>query len=39
LLQGIDAHVVEIEIDLDETQLQKEVVVGLPDAAVRESIE
>ncbi len=39
LLQGIDAQVVEIEIDLDETQLQKEVVVGLPDAAVRESIE
>ncbi len=39
LLQGIDAQVVEIEIDLDESQLQKEVVVGLPDAAVRESIE
>lgn len=39
LLQGIDAQVVEIEIDLDETQLQKEIVVGLPDAAVRESIE
>jgi magnesium chelatase family protein len=39
LLQGIDAQVVEIEVDLDETQLQKEVVVGLPDAAVRESIE
>ena len=39
LLQGIDARVVEIEIDLDETQLQKEIVVGLPGAAVRESIE
>ncbi len=39
LLQGIDAQVVEIEVDLDESQLQKEVVVGLPDAAVRESIE
>ncbi len=39
LLQGIDAQVVEIEIDLDESQLQKEIVVGLPDAAVRESIE
>jgi len=39
LLQGIDAQVVEIEVDLDETQLLKEVVVGLPDAAVRESIE
>lgn len=39
LLQGIDAQLVEIEVDLDETQLQKEVVVGLPDAAVRESLE
>lgn len=39
LLQGIDAQVVEIEVDLDDTQLQKEVVVGLPDAAVRESLE
>ncbi len=39
LLQGIDAQVVEIEIDLDESQLQKEIVVGLPDAGVRESIE
>jgi magnesium chelatase family protein len=39
LLQGIDAQVVEIEVDLDDSQLQKEVVVGLPDAAVRESLE
>ncbi|MEX0876281.1 MAG: magnesium chelatase domain-containing protein, partial [Phycisphaerales bacterium] len=39
LLQGIDAQVVEIEVDLDDTQLQREVVVGLPDAAVRESLE
>lgn len=39
LLQGIDAQVVEIEVDLDDTQLQKEIVVGLPDAAVRESLE
>lgn len=39
ILSGIDAQVCEIEIDLDDTQLQKEVVVGLPDAAVRESLE
>ncbi len=39
LLQGIDAQPVEIEVDLDDTQLQKEVVVGLPDAAVKESLE
>ncbi len=39
ILSGIDAQVCEIEIDLDETQLLKETVVGLPDAAVRESIE
>jgi magnesium chelatase family protein len=39
LLQGIDAQPVEIEVDLDDTQLQREVVVGLPDAAVKESLE
>ncbi len=39
LLQGIDAQPVEIEVDLDDTQLQKEIVVGLPDAAVKESLE
>lgn len=39
ILSGIDAQVCEIEIDLDDTQLQKETVVGLPDAAVRESLE
>lgn len=39
ILSGIDAQVCEIEIDLDDTQLQKEMVVGLPDAAVRESLE
>lgn len=39
LLQGIDAQVVEIEVDLDDSQLLREVVVGLPDAAVRESLE
>ena len=39
LLQGIDALPVEIEVDLDDTQIQREVVVGLPDAAVKESLE
>ncbi|MEQ9206315.1 MAG: YifB family Mg chelatase-like AAA ATPase [Phycisphaerales bacterium] len=39
ILSGIDASVCEIETDLDDTQLQKETVVGLPDAAVRESLE
>ncbi|MFK7759157.1 MAG: YifB family Mg chelatase-like AAA ATPase [Phycisphaerales bacterium] len=39
ILSGIDAALCEIEIDLDDTQLQKETVVGLPDAAVRESLE
>ncbi|MFG0298905.1 MAG: YifB family Mg chelatase-like AAA ATPase [Phycisphaerales bacterium JB047] len=39
LLQGIDAQPVEIEVDFDDTQLQKEIVVGLPDAAVKESLE
>jgi len=39
ILAGIDAGVCEIEVDLDDTQLQRETVVGLPDAAVRESLE
>jgi len=39
ILSGIDASICEIETDIDDTQLQKETVVGLPDAAVRESIE
>ncbi|MCA9303434.1 MAG: ATP-binding protein [Phycisphaerales bacterium] len=39
ILQGIDATPCEIEIDLDDAQLQKELIVGLPDAAVRESLE
>jgi len=39
LLQGIDAQPVEIEVDLDDTQIPKEIVVGLPDAAVKESLE
>jgi len=39
LLDGIDAHPCEVEVDFDPVGLAKEVVVGLPDAAVRESIE
>lgn len=39
LLQGIDALPVEIEVDLDDTQIQRELVVGLPDTAVKESLE
>ncbi|MFK7884072.1 MAG: YifB family Mg chelatase-like AAA ATPase [Phycisphaerales bacterium] len=39
LLHGIDALACEVEIDIDDTQIDRETVVGLPDAAVRESIE
>lgn len=40
LLQGIDALVCEVEIDHDETAIDaRPVVVGLPDAAVKESVE
>ena len=39
ILAGIEAGACEIEVDLDETQLARETVVGLPDAAVRESLE
>lgn len=39
ILQGIDASPCEIEIDVDETGMSKETVVGLPTAAVKESIE
>ncbi len=39
LLHGIDALPVEIEVDFDEAGLLKESVVGLPDAAVKESLE
>ncbi len=40
LLEGIDAHGVEVEVDIDEGNPQdRETVVGLPDAAVRESME
>jgi magnesium chelatase family protein len=39
VLQGIDALSCEIEADLNPSGLPKTTVVGLPDAAVRESIE
>ena len=39
LLQGIDAERCEVEIDLDPVGLGREMIVGLPDAAVRESLE
>lgn len=39
VLQGIDAAHCEIECDIDIAGIAKEVVVGLPDAAVKESLE
>lgn len=39
VLQGIDAVSCEIEIDVTDTSLEKDSIVGLPDAAVRESLE
>lgn len=39
LMLGVDALPCEIEIDLDDTQGDKQTVVGLPDAAVKESIQ
>lgn len=39
VLQGIDALPCEIEVDLSPVGLPKQTIVGLPDAAVRESIE
>jgi magnesium chelatase family protein len=39
VLQGIDAAPCEIECDIDLTGQQKELIVGLPDAAVKESME
>ncbi|MHC4947391.1 MAG: YifB family Mg chelatase-like AAA ATPase [Planctomycetota bacterium] len=39
ILQGIDAAACEIEVDLSTAGLPRTTVVGLPDAAVRESIE
>lgn len=39
LLEGIDASPCEVEIDVDPTQIDRETIVGLPDAAVRESMQ
>ncbi|MDX9910539.1 MAG: YifB family Mg chelatase-like AAA ATPase [Phycisphaerales bacterium] len=40
LLQGIDAVACEVEVDLDDANLDRRaIVVGLPDAAVKESLE
>lgn len=39
LLQGIDAAWCEVEVDHDEGELDRQVVVGLPDVAVKESVE
>jgi magnesium chelatase family protein len=39
LLQGIDALPCEVEIDLDNTAMSRRTIVGLPDAAVMESLE
>lgn len=39
LLSGIDALPCECELDVDETGMNKSTVVGLPDAAVKESLE
>ncbi|MEE3218656.1 MAG: magnesium chelatase domain-containing protein, partial [Planctomycetota bacterium] len=36
-LQGIDAVAVEVEVDVSPGALPKTVLVGLPEAAVRES--
>jgi len=39
VLTGVDAHPCEIEVDLAESGIAREQIVGLPDAAVRESVE
>ena len=39
LLQGIDARRCEIEVDFNPAGMEKTDIVGLPDAAVRESLE
>lgn len=39
LLTGIDASACEIEVDFDPTDIDKQLLVGLPDAAVKESME
>ena len=39
LLRGIDASPCEIEVDIDPRAMQKQTTVGLPDAAVKESMQ
>jgi magnesium chelatase family protein len=39
LLQGIDAQACEVEVDFDETDVEKATIVGLPDAGVKEALE
>ncbi|MEM9064393.1 MAG: YifB family Mg chelatase-like AAA ATPase [Planctomycetota bacterium] len=39
LLQGVESRPCEVEVDVDERGLDKQTVVGLPDAAVKESME
>jgi magnesium chelatase family protein len=39
LLAGVEAEPCEVEVDLDDRDLHRETVVGLPDASVRESLE
>ncbi|MEO1510807.1 MAG: magnesium chelatase domain-containing protein, partial [Planctomycetota bacterium] len=39
LLQGVEASGCEVEIDLDDRGLERLTIVGLPDAAVKESLE
>jgi magnesium chelatase family protein len=39
LLRGIDASPCEIEVDIDQRAMQKQTTVGLPDAAVKESMQ
>ncbi len=39
ILTGIDASVCEVEVDVEEMGLEKQQIVGLPDKAVKESIE
>lgn len=39
LCQGIDPLVCEVEVDIAEAGMPRETIVGLPDAAVKESIE
>jgi magnesium chelatase family protein len=39
LLQGIDALACEVEVDFDPTAMERALIVGLPDAAVKEALE